>query len=200
MKDKRKNISIVILLILSLAGVFMVYQYSYAKYLKTVNGRVGVSLARWQILVNNEDISKKTTLSNNIEAVLPGNEYINSGILAPGATGYFDLIIDPSNVDVAFKYDISITNNNAYSDIKVSGYEINPGNNPNPINFQSGNTITNIVPIGSSTFTIRVYIEWYDESDNDMNNSTDTDLVLDNVSLTYTASITFTQIKESSSA
>lgn len=200
MKDKRKNISIIILLILSLAGVFMVYQYSYAKYLKTVNGRVGVSLARWQILVNNEDISKKTTLSNNIEAVLPGNEYINSGILAPGATGYFDLIIDPSNVDVAFKYDISITNNNAYSDIKVSGYEINPGNNPNPINFQSGNTITNIVPIGSSTFTIRVYIEWYDESDNDMNNSTDTDLVLDNVSLTYTASITFTQIKESSSA
>lgn len=200
MKDKRKNISIVILLILSLAGVFMVYQYSYAKYLKTVNGRVGVSLARWQILVNNEDISKKNTLSNNIEAVLPGNEYINSGILAPGATGYFDLIIDPSNVDVAFKYDISITNNNAYSDIKVSGYEINPGNNPNPINFQSGNTITNIVPIGSSTFTIRVYIEWYDESDNDMNNSTDTDLVLDNVSLTYTASITFTQIKESSSA
>ena len=199
MKDKRKNISIIILLILSLAGVFMVYQYSYAKYLKTVNGRVGVSLARWQILVNNEDISKKTTLSNNIEAVLPGNEYINSGILAPGATGYFDLIIDPSNVDVAFKYDISITNNNAYSDIKVSGYEINPGNNPNPINFQSGNTITNIVPIGSSTFTIRVYIEWYDESDNDMNNSTDTDLVLDNVSLTYTASITFTQIKESSS-
>ena len=199
MNKNSKNISLIVLLVLALAGVFTIYQYSYAKYLKTVNGRVGVSLASWKILVNNEDISKKTTLSNNIEAVLPGNEYINSGILAPGATGYFDLIIDPSQVDVAFKYDITIANNNSYSDIKVYGYEINPGANPNPTNFQAGSTISNIVPIGSSTFTVRVYIEWYDESDNQMNNSRDTDVVVNNVSLTYTASITFTQIKESSS-
>ena len=130
MKDKNTTVMIV-LLILAMLGIFYIYQVSYAKYKKNINGSMVMNMAKWQILVNNEDIKNKTTLTNNLTPVFNGTQYIESGIIAPGASGYFDIEIDPNDTDVAFSYEISITENSTYPDIKLDGYEINPGNTPN---------------------------------------------------------------------
>lgn len=191
MKDKKTSVMI-ILLILAMLGIFYVYQTSYAKYKKSIDGNMRMNMARWQILVNDEDIKNKKTLTNDLTPVFNGNEYIESSVIAPGASGYFDIEIDPNNTDVAFNYEISITENTAYPDIKLDGYEINPSSTPNKSPLVN-NKVSGNVAKGGSAFTIRVYVLWYDESDNSMDNSTDTNLAVDNTALTYQVNLKFIQ-------
>ena len=84
---------------------------TYAKYLTSANSITNAPIARWKILVNNEDITLGTTSENIITPIFPGNDNISEGVLAPNAEGYFDLIIDASNVDVSFSYEILIKAN-----------------------------------------------------------------------------------------
>ena len=191
MKDKNTTVMIV-LLILAMLGIFYIYQISYAKYKKNINGSMVMNMAKWQILVNNEDIKNKTTLTNNLTPVFNGTQYIESGIIAPGASGYFDIEIDPNDTDVAFSYEISITENSTYPDIKLDGYEINAGNTPNKSPLVN-NKVSGNVAKGGSAFTIRVYVLWYDESNNSMDNSTDANLAVNNTALTYQVNLKFIQ-------
>lgn len=191
-KIDNKNIIILVLLLLFFVGLFFIYQYTYAKYRRNIAGDVAMNVAKWQIKVNDEDISNQTVLHNSITPTFPGTEYIESGVLAPGASGYFDIEIDPNGTDVAFDYRMTIDNLNGYNDIKLEGYTINPETNSTKTNIGDG-VITGSFAIGAPAETIRVYVEWYDGNDNQMDNSTDTNLVKTNNLISFDLSLQFIQ-------
>ena len=168
-----------IVLLLACVSLFLcvvTLQDTYAKYTSAVNETTNISIARWRILVNDFDIRSSSTTTNLITPVFAGNANIASGVIAPTATGYFDIVVDATGTDLSFSYDISITNSedSLVNDIVVTSCTLNE--QPLTIN---NNTITgNILLSSQRVNTIRVYIEWNDSTGQSMSNTDDTNTTL----------------------
>ena len=116
-----------LLALLALFYCVSLIQSTYAKYLSTADADTNITIARWNILVNNQDISQNSNFSEVLEPTFTGNENIKDGVIAPTATGYFDITLDGSTTDVSFSYDISFSeaDDNTVTDLKITKYEIN---------------------------------------------------------------------------
>lgn len=148
-------------------------QSTYAKYLSTADADANITIARWNILVNNQDISQNSNFSEVLEPTFTGNENIKDGVIAPTATGYFDISLDGSTTDVSFSYDISLrdADDNTVTDLKITRYEIGDQSYTynGPI---SGNIL---ITDENRNLTVRVFVEWVDQvADETMDNSQDT--------------------------
>ena len=175
-----------ILLILSFISMYLTIcmaNETYAKYVSSATSTSSTSIARWRILVNNDDISVGATSTSLITPVFPGSENISSNVIAPNAEGYFDLVLDASNVDVSFRYSISIAANanSPVTELVATKYAINGSE---PINFVDGeDTLEGTVNLNdqNKTVNIRVYIKW-DDTLELMTNAEDTDTTVGNQS------------------
>lgn len=162
-----------LLALLALFYCVSLIQSTYAKYLSTADADTNITIARWNILVNNQDISQNSNFSEVLEPTFTGNENIKEGVIAPNATGYFDITLDGSTTDVSFSYDISLSeaDDNTVTDLKITKYEINGYSYTynGPI---SGNILLNDQ---NRALTVRVYVEWVDQTDDEtMTNVDDT--------------------------
>ena len=151
-------------------------QDSYAKYLTDAKANTNITIARWSILVNDEDITNNGNFSNTIEPVFTGNSNAASGILAPLSEGYFDIVLDYTNVDVAFDQEISLSHalDNTITDLMITKYNINAGNNV-AVNATS-TTISKTVLLSevNRIETYRIYVKWIDGDGETMDNAADT--------------------------
>lgn len=176
-KINLKHIILILAIILLSVSAYVISQ-TYSKYLSTAEGQSSADIAKWHILVNNTHITSGTDLSNTIEPVFPGNDHINEGIIAPTAEGYFDLYLEFEEVDVSFKYNISlgINEESAVTDLIITGYSFDEGDNI--VSFTDGDTsITETITLSSTLEdrSIRVYIEWDDNPLTEtMDNESDT--------------------------
>ncbi|MDD5980089.1 MAG: hypothetical protein PUC23_03145 [bacterium] len=150
-------------------------QDTYAKYVNNVNGEANLTIARWKILVNNEDITTGSLAQEVITPVFSGTDYIKSDVIAPTSTGYFDIIIDAKDTDVSFNYTITVntSSESSVTDLVTTGYSINDGE---VINFENYNeNITGTIDYNTIDITtIRVYVMWNDSDSNNMDNNADT--------------------------
>jgi len=197
-KDYRTYI---ILFLLVVAGVFIFLFYNtYAKYISSIDSDATADVASWKIYVNNNDVTSGNSFSNIITPTFEGTSNIASGVIAPTAEGYFDLVIDASDTDVSLKYTITTSPNqdSVVSDIIISGYSIDNGPRQSITSgVTSGTSMTSeVTSPTSSTSTndnfkvegnilynsqdkdvaIRVYIKWNDDENlgASMTNSQDT--------------------------
>ncbi len=167
-----------ILLILSLVSLYCTLclaSETYAKYVSSATSTSSSSIARWRILVNNDDITVGATSTTLITPEFPGSDDISSNVIAPNAEGYFDLVIDASNVDVSFKYTITVepNENSPVTELVATKYAVNGAV---PVEFAEGeNSFENTVNLTDTnrTINIRVFIKW-DDSLNLMTNAQDT--------------------------
>lgn len=197
MKNQKK----ILLLLIGICICFLIFytMQIYAKYLTSTTGSTELTIANWNIIVNNLSIKNNTDISNSIVPVFPGNEHIAENIIAPTAEGYFDLNFDFSNTDVSFQYEITTSADDASSvkDLVSTGYSVDDGEKIVFDNFNK--TITDIVELSSNTKTrkIRIYIMWNDSEDSQtMSNSDDTiSTITDNPPL-LKVNISFTQITD----
>ena len=200
MKNINKDIRFILIFIFIVSFSFIyLFQTSLDKYRKQITGNVDLQIAKWNIKINDEDVENKSVLTNNIIPVFEGNEYTKDSVIAPGSKGYCDIIIDATNVDVNFTYELGITigEENQISDLKTSGYIINPTDTTEDIitELSNGNIKGEIVHNTKQT-KIRLYFEWYDDADNNMDNKADTDVAIDeNSKAVIAASIRFSQKK-----
>lgn len=175
---------------------------TYSRYVADTTGNLKMSFAQWQILLNNEDITSSTSSSIVLTPVIDENNYVKSNKIAPSSTGYFDISIDPSNVDVSFNYNISLkVLNENMPDLMITKYAIldkNFDETKDTITYQDieNNSISGSLDINSiiaisgdeivatnsdeiqsanfEPFTIRICFEWYEGQDEKMNNEADT--------------------------
>lgn len=171
----------------------------YAKYLSSAEGSTSLTIANWNIKVNDLSIKTNTDISNSIVPVFPGSEHIASNIIAPTAEGYFDLNLDFTDADVSFEYEITTTpdENSSVKDLVTTGYSIDDGEK---ITFENYNEpITEIVELTDEVRTkkVRVYIMWNDSEDSQtMTNDDDTlSTSAENPALLH-VNLSFTQITD----
>lgn len=171
-------------------------QQTYAKYLDTKEGDTDFTIAKWKILVNQQDITEASTMSSLINPVYIENEHMKEGVIAPGREGYFDLVIDSSNTEVSFRYDISVTSseNSSVNDLIITGYSLNDSEII-PVSDQLNN-LSNVIYYTdtSKENKIRIYFKWRDGTGENMNNEADTNASIQGVNAKLKVNITFTQI------
>lgn len=202
MKNKCK----ILFIIASLALTLSLMSNTYSRYVANTTGNLDMAFSNWQILVNEIDIIEENSSTIQISPVLLENENIAENKVAPSTEGYFDINIDPTNVDVSFNYQVNIeVLNENIPDLMITKYAIlddtytvgdeivleNLENNTvsGNLKYQQGNTF--------KPFTIRIYFEWYDEADGSMTDEMDTEVghqaATENTTLQIAATIKFEQ-------
>ena len=170
-----------ILTIMSLMITFCMVNETYAKYVTSADATTSTSIARWRIIVNNDDITLGTTSSNLITPQFPGSEDIAANVLAPNTEGYFDLVLDGSNADVSFRYTITISNNqnSPVTELRATSYMID--GEEYEFEDEDDTEITGEIRLTDTdrTRNIKVYVKW-DDSLGIMSNAQDTDTTTNN--------------------
>lgn len=171
----------------------------YAKYLTSANGNAQLTIASWNIKVNDLSIKNNEDISNTIIPTFPGNSHIAANIIAPTVEGYFDLNFDFSDADVSFQYEInaSADENSSVQDLVITGYSINDGEK---IVFETYNSpISENILLSDNIAQrkIRIYIMWNDdEASQSMDNDADTLSTKSDTPALLHVNVSFTQITE----
>lgn len=191
---------------------------TYSRYVAGTTNNIDMLFAKWQILVNNNDITSGSASNISFVPTIEPNENVASNLVAPSSKGYFDIAIDPTNVDVSFKYTITLLlENENIPDLMITKYSVLPTGyiegDPLESNYINGGIITSDLFFDNGTpdfsfqqFTIRVYFEWFEGSTFEgsselMDDATDTIIGASSgdSSFSMSANITFEQIFETSS-
>lgn len=192
-----------LIVIFCLAISFSLISNTYSRYVASSEGNVEVSFAKWEILVNNTDITNNTSSSITFNPTIEHSNNVADGKLAPSSTGYFDIQIDPSNVDVSFKYKIDLDiDSEDIPDLMITKYAILDQNysvgDELTYNQLNNGYIENTVTYNNNLqpFTVRVFFEWYEGVNEQMNDATDTAIGenADSESFTINANIRFEQV------
>lgn len=198
---------ILILLVLSVTLSFM--SHTYSRYVAESTSNVQVSFAKWQILLNESDITNGTNSNIEITPVVEKSANVKENTIAPSSKGYFDILVNPSNVEVSFDYTLTLELlNENLPDILISKYAIleegyKETNTITKLDI-TDNTITGTLTYDNKTknfsfkpFTIRVYFEWIEGTNESMDDILDTNIGLDaaqnNTKLQIAANISFKQ-------
>lgn len=172
----KKNKYLWFVVIALLAITILLISKTYALLENNANGDMDVDVGSWQIKLNGVDISEGITQSfqiNNINLV--ANNNVESGYIAPGRSGYFDITIDPSGTEVAVRYDlfIDLASTEYPENIQISITDLT---NNNAV-LTATNTYTGVISLASinnnETITLRVNINWVNNS---LYDATDTEI------------------------
>lgn len=199
-----------ILFLISCSFCLCYMSNTYSRYVTGTTSNIDLSLAKWQILVNNQDITNQNNSSISFVPTIEADVNTRTNTIAPTSKGYFDIDINPENVDVSFRYqiDLSIENENI-PDLTITKYAIlnEDYQEGDEITYNTlvNNSITNDMLFNNSTpnftfesFTVRIYFEWLEDENETMDNDADTIIGVnaadDDVTFTINANTVFEQI------
>ena len=116
---KKKDVSSIIISITTLLVIIAIVAvgfYGYAKYVSSRSGTATAQIADFHFALKNmEGDSTATAQSGTIEFAITrtdGNSKVATGKLAPETYGRFDMFVDGTGSNVAYRYDINVTVNN----------------------------------------------------------------------------------------
>ena len=199
----------IILILLTLSVTLSFMSHTYSRYVVDATGNIEMTFAKWQILVNSEDITNGTTTDLNVTPVIEASNNVKANKFAPSSKGYFDILVNPTNVEMSFDYKITVeVINENMPDILISKYAVLPNT------YKEGDTITtNTIENNEITgtlkfdttkenftfepFTVRIYFEWFEGTNEAMDDESDTQIAIDantnNTKLQLKANINFSQ-------
>lgn len=173
---KKTKIILYVIVIILLITTAYVFNDTYALFENDASGVVNSTIGRWIIKLSNQTITsglEEEIVINNF--VYSSSSSVASGVIAPGGHGYFDLIFDATDCDVAVKYDIEFrVDEITYEDnISINVQAIDSGATVRT----DVNTYSGIISLASisndDVATIRVNLNWDDDGNHD-----DTDTAL----------------------
>ena len=165
-----------LLAMISLLVLVNTIQESYAKYISSASANSNFSIAQWTFKVNDQDVLSNNEFSSTIVPVINENDNIREGYIAPTSTGYFDIIIDYSNVGVAFNEVLTLApGTNSVADLKITGYSVNDGSMIPFANDNYNINVNHYLNDGTYRDVYRFYVEWIDGDGESMDNAADTE-------------------------
>ena len=165
-----------LLAMISLLVLVNTIQESYAKYISSASANSNFSIAQWTFKVNDQDVLSNNDFSSTIVPVINENDNIREGYIAPTSTGYFDIIIDYSNVGVAFNEVLTLApGTNSVADLKITGYSVNDGSMIPFANDNYNINVNHYLNDGTYRDVYRFYVEWIDGDGESMDNAADTE-------------------------
>lgn len=191
-----KKILILIAIIFLIISIFFIIQ-TYSKYLSSATGETSVSIAKWNIKVNNLSVTTNTDISASIVPVFPGNSNIANNIIAPTAEGYFDLVLDFQDTDVSFNYTISssVAEDSPVKDFVIVRYSIDNGERIDITDTQDNLVSEDILLTDNiTTRTVRIFVKWIDDDSQTMDNADDTIATTSDNPAKFNVNLSFKQI------
>ena len=170
-----------LLAMISLLFLVNAIQETYAKYISSASASSNFTIAQWAFKVNDQDVLSQSDFSSTLVPVIDSNLNIKEGYIAPTSTGYFDVVIDYSEVGVTFDEIINVGNSESnVSDLVLTGYKLNGGE---LIEIEAGQdiTLTHDLDSQTTTDTFRFFVEWIDGEGENMDNEADTIAAADEV-------------------
>lgn len=176
-----KKIWILSSLIMILVTLYQI-NTTYAKYYTEASGKAEAAIGAWIVRLNNSDITtgtaEQTFVIDNINTYNTDN--VLNGKIAPGAIGYFDIVIDATDASVAVKYEVTVEENNTQITDSMKVYkvvEVVDGQEVETAITKTGEkTYTGIVDLADikadKTNTVRILLEWQ-EDDTGINDERD---------------------------
>lgn len=190
----------ILLVFISLSLSLCIMSNTYSRYVADTTGNVEVLFAKWQIKINNDDITSGEYHNVAIQPTVLENEYVAENKVAPSSKGYFDIEIDPSNVDVSFDYSITLRfDNTDIPDLLITEYTTIDSEDVESEKIQlNDNIITGTdADFNSNKLTIRMYFEWFEGKGEEMDDTADSALgnsaAVDNTTFEINADISFSQ-------
>lgn len=186
-----KNKKIINLLLIFVVIICLVYLYSkgtYTIFESKVDSYINPDIADWNIKVNGVVVTSADPVVVNISDVAWNSTNVADNKLAPGSTGVLDINIDPTDTDVAIKFDLEIIDKNIdpLKILTVSSIT----DSSNQLIRTGVNTYTGIITldeISSGTIeNIKLNIEWIDNGE-DIDFDTITDNSEDYLEINFTA-------------
>lgn len=171
--NKMKKIYLCLALVLLIITVFIILK-TYGLFETKTGLNVQSEVGKWVILVNNTDITQQENTKFSVDKIIwDQNDEVKEGKIAPGASGYFDIVIDPTDTDVSVRYDIGFD----FSEFENTNITITSIQeiNDKKIVKTGNNKYTGIITLdeisAGTTNTIRVNIAWENNEENNEHDS-----------------------------
>lgn len=168
-----KKIYFCLALVLLIITVFIILK-TYGLFETKTELNVQSEVGKWVILVNNTDITQQENTKFSVDKIIwDQNDEVKEGKIAPGASGYFDIVIDPTDTDVSVRYDIGFD----FSEFENTNITITSIQeiNDKKIVKTGDNKYTGIITLdeisAGTTNTIRVNIAWENNEENNEHDS-----------------------------
>ena len=199
MNNTRKRSSMMVRLVAALAVTMMFTMCfvggTFAKYTSSATGTDNANVAKWDIKVNNDNITTSDTfnfnLFNTVNDTKDGNPETdmrpNDGtIIAPGTRGYFDIVIkNDSQVNATYAIDYTVNTRSIPVKFSVNGTDWF-----DDINYLD---VRGVAINMGATATVRVQWMWeFERTDGDTQDTTLGSAAT--ATLTVAAAVTATQV------
>ncbi len=157
-----------------ITAIFFFYE-AYALFESNRVNTSSIQIAKWQVKINDDNISGSSSTFTIDNITWNESQNVKSGKVAPGMDGYFDIEIDPNDTETSVRYDITFDFTNLDSDqFQITEIkEIDEKTIVRTGEFTYSNIFTLSDIENNETNTIRVYISWIN---NENNNKKDSDL------------------------
>ena len=177
----KTKIRLYLLVFLFLFLTLVTISDSFALFETDTFGTTQMPIGKWQIKLNDNLITTGISQTLQVDDFIYGeNENIQDGYIAPGRNGYFDIILDPGNTEVAIRYDITLNLENNYQE--SINFDVTPLSGDSTIK-TGPNTYSGIINLSEiemgNNIAIRINITWEDIREFDMQD-TELGLVQDN--------------------
>lgn len=176
-KNRTKKILWITAIFFAFIAATYIINESYALLQTIASGNAETNTGSWTIKLNEKNISNGVTESFTLNNIIydESDENIENGYIAPGKSGYFDIILDPSGTDVAISYEINVRLDECdYPDnIKLSVENTSADGKIG----QDGNTFKGLISLddikSNKTITLKLTLIW---ENNEEFNESDTNL------------------------
>lgn len=102
MKMNRRYLYILSILLVCVS--VLIVSNTYSVFESNASGESDLPIGKWYIRLNDIDISSGQLINfsmNNF--VYSDNDHVRDGYIAPGRSGYFDVVLNPTGTDVAIR-------------------------------------------------------------------------------------------------
>lgn len=178
----------------SFLALFLLFYNTLARYTAVVRDTTTVNVANWNITINGQNVQEEQELLSPISLTQGITQTTYNNKLAPGQTGYFDIVIDPTRTDVSVEYSIRLNSDKIPSDIKLTGYEIledniNTNIQNNTINGEINLSESSQALTQSDIKTLRIHWTWQDNDNTTIPTGTEDYYILATISVKQKISI-----------
>ncbi len=166
-----KKFFMVLTIIMLVITIYLVSK-TYAVFYSEAQGNFTSNIAKWDIKVNNQEVTGRTEKDFSIDACnIINDANVKDGKIAPGSEGNFNIQIDSTDTQVSIRYDITI-DKEKLEEYRISVDSVTEKNNLTNIIKTSESTYTGIIPItqinNKVVDNINILFKWKnDETKND---------------------------------
>lgn len=176
-KNKTKKILWITAIFFAFISVIYIINETYALLQTIAKGDAEIETGSWTIKLNNKNISNGIVEKFTLDQIVydETNTNIEEGYIAPSKSGYFDIILDPGDTDVAIHYEINVRLDECDYPENITFEVVNTSTESEVIT--NGNTFSGIISLAdieaNNTINLRLNLTW---NNNEELNESDTNL------------------------